>query len=143
MANPLIPRATTASTSLALLLLRVTTGVALGLHGVGKLSNLTGWDQGTSGMPAALLPLAAISEGIGGWLLALGFLTPIAAFGALCTMGGAVWFHANRGDVFAATGPNMVAWELPASFLAASFAILVLGAGSLSVDKVVFRPRKS
>jgi putative oxidoreductase len=141
MARLFVPRSVPAPVSFGLLLVRVVTGVALGLHGASKLGNLTGWMPESAGFPPALLPVAAIAEGIGGWLLAAGFLTPIAALGAVGVMAGAVYFHVNQGHAFVASAAGQPSFELAASFLAGSVLVLLAGPGQMSIDAFAFRRR--
>ncbi|MGE0144918.1 MAG: DoxX family protein [Planctomycetota bacterium] len=141
MSRLFVPRSVPAPVSFGLLLVRVVTVVALGLHGAGKLGNLTGWMPESAGFPPALLPVAAIAEGIGGWLLAAGFLTPIAALGAVGVMAGAVWHHVNQGHPFVPGAQGGPSFELAASFLAGSVLVLLAGPGGISVDAVAFKRR--
>lgn len=77
------------------------------------------------------LALAAFSEFFGGILVALGFLTRLAAFLIACVMvtaiAGVHWpggfFAGNRG------------FEYPMSLLAMAVALLIAGGGQLSVDR--------
>ena len=77
------------------------------------------------------LAAAALSELIGGLLVALGFLTRVGAFFIACTMLTAVvgvhwpggFFAANRGI------------EYPLSLLAMAIALLISGGGLASIDK--------
>ncbi|MCC6783733.1 MAG: DoxX family protein [Planctomycetes bacterium] len=140
MARFLVPRSHPASVSFGIFLARVVTGAALGIHGLPKLQNLTTWGEGM-GFPAALLPVGAIAEGVFGWLLAIGFLSPFAALMCAGVMAGAVWFHVGQGHAFAATAPNQAAFELAAVYCSVSLLVLFAGPGSLSVDKFVFKPR--
>ena len=81
------------------------------------------------------LGAAAVSELVGGILVALGFLTRIGAFFIACTMLTAIigvhwpggFFAANRG------------YEYPLSLLAMAVALLIAGGGQASVDKALSR----
>ncbi len=138
MAKLFVPRALPASASLGIFLLRVTAGVALFLYGLPKLQNLTTWGQGM-GFPDALLPVAAIAECIGGGLLAVGFLSPVAALGCAGVMGGAVWFHVTNGHPFVPSGADSKSWSLAAIYLAVAVTVLLTGPGRISVDAVAFK----
>ena len=72
--------------STSLLILRVVFGVAMAIHGWPKFQNLTTWMGPDAPVPAVLQALAAIAEFLGGIAIALGALTPIAAFGNACTL---------------------------------------------------------
>ncbi len=77
------------------------------------------------------LAAAALSELVGGLLVALGFLTRVGAFFIACTMLTAVigvhwtggFFAANRG------------YEYPLTLLAMSIALMISGGGQASVDR--------
>ena len=79
------------------------------------------------------LGAAALSELIGGLLLALGLLTRVAAFFIACTMLTAiVGFHLS--GVFFATNSG---YEYPLSLLAMAFALLISGGGQVSMDRAL------
>ena len=81
---------------------------------------------------------AALSELVGGILIALGFLTRVGAFLIACVMvtaiAGVHWpggfFAANRG------------YEYPLSLLAMSLALLIAGGGQASVDRALTGGRR-
>ena len=81
---------------------------------------------------------AALSELIGGILIALGFLTRVGAFLIACVMvtaiAGVHWtggfFAANRG------------YEYPLSLLAMALALLIAGGGQASVDRALTGGRR-
>lgn len=82
--------------SFGLLILRVVIGLVVAAHGTQKLfgwfggrgfGSTVGWLQSLGFRPAVLWTvLAVMSEVGGGLLLALGFLTPLAAVGVLAAM---------------------------------------------------------
>ena len=84
------------------------------------------------------LSAAALSELLGGLLIALGFLTRVGAFFFACTMltaiAGVHWpggfFASNRG------------YEYPLSLLAMAVALLIAGGGQASVDRALTRGRR-
>ena len=79
------------------------------------------------------LGAAALSELVGGLLIALGLLTRVGAFFVACTMLTAVigvhwtggFFASNRG------------YEYPLSLLAMAVALMIAGGGQASVDKAL------
>lgn len=79
------------------------------------------------------LAAAALSELLGGLLVGLGFLTRVGAFFIACVMLTAItgvhlpggFFAANRG------------YEYPLSLLAMAVALLIAGAGQLSIDRAL------
>jgi putative oxidoreductase len=79
------------------------------------------------------LGAAALSELIGGLLVALGLVTRVGAFFIACTMLTAVvGFHLSGG--FFATNSG---YEYPLSLLAMALALLISGGGQGSVDRAV------
>src|SRR5918992_2482454 len=92
---------------LALLLVRLVMGLAFVLHGWPKIQNPMGWmnAMGDSAVPSFLQALAALAEFGGGIALILGLLTPIAAFGLVCQMLGALLLvHLPQGHPFVSQG---------------------------------------
>ena len=83
------------------------------------------------------LGAAALSELVGGLLVALGLLTRVAAFFIACTMLTAVvGFHLSGGFFAANSG-----YEYPLSLLAMALGLLVSGGGHASVDRVLIGGR--
>jgi putative oxidoreductase len=84
------------------------------------------------------LGAAALSEMVGGILVALGFLTRVGAFFIGCTMLTAIvgvhwtsgFFASNRG------------YEYPFSLLAMAIALLIAGGGQASVDRALTGGRR-
>lgn len=84
------------------------------------------------------LGAAALSELVGGLLVAFGLLTRVGAFFIACTMLTAVigvhwtggFFASNRG------------YEYPLSLLAMAVALIIAGGGQASVDKVLTGGRR-
>jgi putative oxidoreductase len=132
--------------ALGLLLLRLAAGLTLAAHGTQKLF---GWFGGpglgkTAGVmeslgfvPGRAQALAAgLAEVVGGLLLALGFLTPLAAamvFGVMVVA--AVSVHLPRG-FFVTAGGAEYTLVLGVTGLALGFT----GAGPLSIDALVGLP---
>jgi putative oxidoreductase len=126
--------------SIALLLLRVTTGGLLAGHGAQKLFGSFGGGgiRATSGFMESLglrpgkpwANLAGLSELGGGVLTVLGFLSPV---GPLASMGAMVmaWVTAHRGKpIWSAAGGA----ELPLTNLSVLSALALAGPGRLSID---------
>lgn len=128
--------------SAALLLLRLTMGIAFVLHGWGKIQTPFSW------MPAGALPipgffqfLAAISEFGGGLALTLGLLTPLATMGLAFTMLVAASVHAfvfNDPFVASAGGGS---FEPALGYLMVAILILAMGPGRFSLDRAIFGER--
>jgi putative oxidoreductase len=126
----------------ALLLVRLVMGLAFILHGWPKIQNPMGWmnAMGGSGVPSFLQALAALAEFGGGIALILGLLTPIAAFGLVCQMIGAlVLAHLPQGHPFVSqSGPS---YELPLAYLGLAILLIALGPGKWSIDAMLFAGR--
>jgi len=117
-------------------------GVAMMMHGWGKIQNPFNWMGPMSSTPGILQALAAISEFGGGAAWVLGLLTPLFSFGIACTMAVAAYTHAiTRGDPFVAKmgGPS---YELASLFFCIAIVLLFMGPGRLSVDRALFGRRK-
>ena len=137
---------------LALLVLRLT-GLGLAFaHGLGKLTALAGGEQrfveGVARlgfpMPVAFAWAAALTEVVGGLLIAVGLATRVsAAFAAFVTGVAAFLRHHALGHLAAATGLKPVApevlesWgkpELALVYMLGFLAIALLGPGRYSLD---------
>lgn len=127
-----------------LLAVRLSAGVALTWHGIGKFGSEAGWTNWMgpeAAFPAWAQGVAAVTETLGGLGLAVGFLTPLASLGVLAVMGGALHFHITRGDPYvSSTGSS---WEYPALLLAVALLALLAGAGRLSLDGWLRRRRRA
>jgi putative oxidoreductase len=124
----------------ALLVLRVGVGLVFAAHGAQKLfgwwngPGMTGWQAAMAHMgyrPAALFAwVSALIEFGGGLLLAIGFLTPLAAAvliaQAVVIVGAAHW----RNGFFSTAG----GFEFPLTLGIGAAAILLAGPGAFSVD---------
>ena len=127
-----------------LFLLRLVMGLAFILHGWPKIQNPTGWmnAMGGSAVPSFLQALSALAEFGGGISLILGLLTPIAAFGIVCQMLGAlILVHIPQGHSFVSqAGPS---YELALVYLAAAILLIVTGPGKWSLDALLFGRRRA
>ena len=122
-----------------LLVLRVVFGVFLAYHGYNKffgpagLAGTAGWFGGI-GMrwPALQARLAATTEVGAGLLLALGFVTPLAAAAVIALMIVAiVTVHWKVGFFIFRKGEG---WEYCASIAVAAWVIAIVGPGEWSLD---------
>lgn len=127
--------------SVALLLLRLSMGIAFVLHGSGKISTPFGWMPPSAPIPGFFQFLAAISEFGGGIALLLGLLTPLACFGIACTMAVATCFHAfGMGDPYVnMTGGS--SFEPALGYLMVAILFMAMGPGKYSMDKIIFGER--
>jgi putative oxidoreductase len=120
------------------LLLRVTLGVLLLLHGIGKLRG--GIDQiigavSNAGVPGALAYLVYIGEVVAPLLLIIGAWTRVAALVVAVNMIVAVAL-VHLGDLLTLGPSGGWALELQAFYLAVALAIALLGAGRYSAGGV-------
>ncbi len=76
----------------------------------------------------------ALTEVVGGLLLAAGLLTRFAAFVIFVFMVNAAVFHSQNGFLWSDGG-----WEYPGMWAAAALVFVVLGGGRFSVDRAIGR----
>ncbi len=119
-----------------LLILRVLTGLFMASHGYGKIFTEGRMEQFTEGVAEMGFPLpivfawsAALSELLGGLLLAAGLFTRYAAFLIFCTMTVAA-FIAHGDDPFSVKEKALLFWTI-------SLAVMFLGAGQYAVDRLI------
>ena len=120
------------------LLLRVVVGVTMILHGLPKLKNPKQAIQWTNGLgvPAIATYLAIILEFFGGIALVIGFLVPIVAFFFVLEMIGTTLLKRLKMKApYLQTAPG--AYEIDVTYLLLALALLVLGAGALSIDAII------
>lgn len=120
------------------LVLRVWVGVNFVAHGYPKLGKGTQqtlqWTK-SLGVPASLTYAAIVLEFFGGLSLIIGFIVPIVAFFVALEMIGASILKKTKmkGQYIGGT----VAYELDVTYLLLAIALIVLGAGALSLDSVL------
>lgn len=127
-------------TDLGLLVLRLLAGLGIARHGypkvfeAGKIEGLT-QSAREMGFPVPVLFAwaAALSELLGGVLLALGLGARVAAFFVLCTMSTAAFIH-HRADPIGTK-------ELALLYWAVALALMLTGPGAISMDRVLGRER--
>ena len=119
----------------ALLVLRLGLGTVFLVHGIQKRAM---WKmQPSAQMPAGLLTIIkvlSIAEPLSGLAMIGGLLTQIAAAGQAVVMLGAIRLKAGQMKK-SFTGDG--GWELDFIILAAAIAVLFLGAGRVSLDRVL------
>lgn len=120
----------------ALLVLRIGVGAIFLVHGTQKWAM---WKKRPSAeMPAGLLSVLkflSIVEPLGGAAAVVGFLTQLAAAGFAIIMVGAIRLKAiqmHKG--FSGDG----GWEFDFLILVVAIALFILGAGTFSLDHVLF-----
>jgi putative oxidoreductase len=128
--------------SLGLLVLRVVVGALFVGHGTQKLFGWFG-GHGLDGTGAWMESLgfrrgrfwagvAGLAESLGGLLLALGFLTPLAAAAIIGVMTTAVLAVHLRNGVWNSNG----GYELPLVYATAATALAFTGPGAYSLDRI-------
>ena len=128
-----------------LAILRIVLGIAMLLHGWGKLSGGVGGAAGFFGSlgipaPGLMAWVVTIVELVGGILLVVGFLTQIAGLLIAIDMLGVILFaFLLRGVPLLENGA--ITWEKEAVFGAAALCIALAGPGAWSVDDVVVDTR--
>jgi putative oxidoreductase len=120
----------------ALVALRTGVGMSFLVHGISKR---TMWKMAPSEqMPASLLStlkLLSIVEPLGALALFVGFLTQLAAAGFVIIMLGAIRLKAVKMKrAYSVEG----GWELDLVLLTAAITLFFLGAGAVSLDRLLF-----
>ncbi len=139
------------SNSFVDLVLRLTLAVVFFPHGAQKA---LGWFGGPglsatmayfakAGFPPLLAALDIVAEFLGPIALFFGFLTRVAAFGIFSVMAVAVWtVHRHVGffmNWYGQMPAGKEGYEYHLLALAISFAVIVRGAGLLSIDGAIAR----
>ncbi|XAH25972.1 DoxX family protein [Xylophilus sp. GW821-FHT01B05] len=117
------------------LVLRVSLGILILLHGIFKLSAGVGFISGmlaSHGLPAALAYLAYVGEIVAPVLLILGLFTRAAAWILVVNMLFAFGL-VHMKDLFALTNQGGWKLELQGMYLFGALAVAFLGAGRFSV----------
>ena len=131
--------------SLALLLVRFPLGLDMFVHGYQKVTNIPGTMRYYDGLgvPHPLAWLAIIAEFFGGLGLMIGMLRRIAAFGVGCTMVVAVFLrHLPYGYLMNWHGGlpfGTEGYEYHTLAVGMALAVMLEGAGSFSIDRVLSR----
>ena len=118
-----------------LLALRIAVGAIFLFHGVQKWAM---WKmQPSKEMPSSMLAIMrtlSIVEPLSGLAVLLGLLTQLGAFALGIVMVGALYFKIHKWKAkFSGDG----GWEYDLMLLAACSALFVLGAGSMSIDRLL------
>jgi putative oxidoreductase len=134
LATRLLFASSQTTTDIGLLLLRLWFGIVMAAaHGLGKFSKIEGFAAGlaSDGMPAPELMawLAALTETVGGFFIALGLLTRPVALGLVFTMCIAA-FMRHIDDPFSKM-------EFALLYAFGFLCLLVAGPGRLSLDHLI------
>jgi putative oxidoreductase len=117
------------------LILRVTLGILILLHGVAKITKGPGGVMsmlGKVGLPEELGYLVYVGEIIAPVLLIVGVWSRLAAAIIAINMVVAIWL-AHQSQLFSLTGTGGWALELQGMFLMTAVALIFLGAGRYSL----------
>jgi putative oxidoreductase len=119
------------------LILRLTVGVLMLLHGVAKVSGGVGGIGGmlqSAGLPAALAYGAYIGEVLAPLLVIIGFYARIGALIMVVNMIFAIGL-AHMKDIFLLTKTGGWAIELQAFFLFTALAVALIGPGRYAINR--------
>lgn len=125
-------------TGTALFMLRAFVGIAFLFHGSGKIGDIPAF-AAEFNMPIVVAVAAAYAQFIGGVLMIVGVLTPLASLALAATMAVATFELIKRGEPF--VSPHGHSWEAAAFYLIASLAVALLGPGLCSLDALLFGRR--
>ncbi|MBZ5684796.1 MAG: DoxX family protein [Acidobacteriia bacterium] len=123
---------------LALLVMRLTLGAIMSVHGYHKVFG--GLHQfahtvGSMGLPSWLGYVSAFTELLGGLLILVGFFTRPAAFAICINLCVAIWkVHLHNGLM---GSPDRPGFEFPLAAATLAFALIFFGAGAISMDHVL------
>jgi putative oxidoreductase len=120
----------------ALLALRLLAGPAFTLHGWGKVRDVPGFADANQ-VPVLLGGAAAYVQFLGGVLLLLGVLVPLAALGIGTTMLVAVFMLVQSGEPF--INPGGHSWESAALYTVLMACFVATGGGRFSLDHRLLR----
>lgn len=136
--NIFFPDISARRTAVALLVLRFFVGTAFLFHGYGKIVDIDAFASEFN-LPLSVAMAAAYTQFVGGLLLIVGFLTPLAGISLGGTMAVAALTLIQRGEPF--VNPHGHSWEPASFYLVVSMTVAFLGPGLFSVDGVLTRGR--
>ncbi len=125
-------------TSIALLIQRSCVGLIFWVHGMMKVPMRK--MQPSEQLPASALrtlKTLSIAEPLGAIAIVLGLLTQLTAFCFVIVMVGAIRYKRRTKMPFLAKG-SAGGWEFELLLLVASFSIILLGPGRISLDHLLF-----
>jgi len=124
------------------LVVRLFLGVSLVMHGYPKMKG--GWRQAgqwmkSLGIPAGAAILATVVELVGGVFLVIGLLVPVVAVIVAIQFASVVGMKTSKmGARFISMEQGKPSYEIDAFYLVLALALVILGAGVLSVDSALF-----
>ena len=131
-----------ADTSYLALLVRLFLGISLILHGYPKVKG--GWRQAgkwmkSMGVPSSTAVFATIIEFFGGILLVVGLIVPVVAAFAALQFAAIIVVKASRMKAsYIPKEQGKPGTEIDWLYLVLSMVLMVLGAGTLSIDSLLF-----
>ena len=126
------------SVNLSLSLLRIYFGVVMTLHGYDKVfgdKGITGWMGSNPPFPEILLAFAALTEFLGGALVAVGLVTRAVAAAMVAVLIGAAKFHFDMDHGFMGKPPTA---EMAVSYGVVFLLLATAGPGTFSIDQKLF-----
>lgn len=120
-------------------LLRVWVGANLMIHGYPKLKSMEGTKKYTQtlGAPALSAYLVTIIEFVGGIFLVIGFIVPVVGLFMVVQFGAIILSKKLKLKGVYISGQGPVKYEIDVLYLMLGLALMVLGAGPLSVDSLL------
>jgi len=131
-----------ADTSYLALVVRLFLGFGLVMHGYPKVKG--GWRRAgqwmkSMGVPAVTAVFATIIEFFGGLLLVVGLIVPIVAAFAAIQFASIMGMKASKMKApFISMMTGKPSYEIDAFYMVLAIVLVVLGAGALSMDSVLF-----
>jgi putative oxidoreductase len=123
------------------LVIRVWMGTNMMIHGYPKLKNMKQTVEETKqtlGIPIRATYTATILEFFGGLFLIIGLIVPIVGlFFAIFMIANVVMKKRKMNAAYIALAPGKASYEIDITYLIISIILIVLGAGTLSVDSVI------
>lgn len=123
---------------LALLVMRLSLGIIMSVHGYHKVfGGLQHFAHmiGGMGLPTWLGYVSAFTELLGGLLIMVGFFTRPAAFAICINLAVAIWkVHLHNGLL---GSPDHPGFEFPLAAATLAFALIFFGAGPIAIDHVL------
>ena len=121
------------------LVVRIWVGTNMMIHGYSKLRNMKQAAEETKqtlGIPVGATYTATILEFFGGLLLIIGLIVPIVGlFFAIFMIANVIMKKRRMNAAYIA--PGKASYEIDITYLILSIILIVLGAGTLSVDSVI------
>ena len=122
------------------LVVRIWVGTNMMIHGYSKLRNMkqaAEEKKQTLGIPVGATYTATILEFLGGLLLIIGLIVPIVGlFFAIFMIANVIMKKRRMNAAYIA--PGKASYEIDITYLILSIILIVVGAGTLSVDLLIF-----